>query len=248
MKKILLINSSKRKKKTYNLVLSVENILKNKGYDTEIINLHDYNIEFCRGCEVCVLKDRCIIKDDTAEIMQKIVNSDGLVIATPVYLNNMSGILKSFIDRTCKWFHRSEVSQKPTLLIADTQGSGIENTLNSIEEVMIQWGVSLCETIGRKGSIEGKLIKEEEIKGFLDILEGKKNYKPTFKQIYTYNIQRVLATNVFELDNKYWSDKNWINNLYFPNSNVSLIKRIYGNFIYKMLCKVIKPIEKVENL
>lgn len=48
--------------------------------------------------------------------MQKIIESDGLVIGTPVYLNNMSGILKTFIDRTCSWFHRREVAKKPTLM------------------------------------------------------------------------------------------------------------------------------------
>lgn len=58
MKKILLINSSNRKKNTYNLLLSIENILKDKGYETELIALHDYKISFCKGCEVCILKSK----------------------------------------------------------------------------------------------------------------------------------------------------------------------------------------------
>lgn len=72
--------------------------------------------------------------------MKKVIECDGLIIGTPVYLNNMSGVLKNFFDRTCSWFHRTPVSQKPTLLLANTQGSGIKKTLNSVKEVMIHNG------------------------------------------------------------------------------------------------------------
>ncbi|MGL6106701.1 flavodoxin family protein [Romboutsia sp.] len=244
MKKILLINTSNRKKTTYNLLLSIEKILKNKGFKTEIINLHDYKIQFCKGCEVCVLKGNCFIKDDSSLIMKKIVESDGLVIGTPVYLNNMSGILKAFIDRTCSWFHRSEVYQKPTLLLANTQGSGIKSTLNSIEEVMIQWGVCLGGTVSRNGRNFNRPIEEKEVTKFIDLINSNgKSYSPSFKEVYTYNIQRTLATNVFPVDKDYWENKGWIDNTYFPGSKLSFVKKIYGNSIYKILCKVIKPIK-----
>ncbi|MEG2290308.1 MAG: flavodoxin family protein [Clostridium sp.] len=245
MKKILLINASNRKKNTYALLLSIENILRNKGYETEIITLHDYKIDFCKGCEVCIVKDNCFIKDDSSKIMNKIIESDGLVIGTPVYLNNMSGILKSFIDRTCSWFHRSKVAQKPTLLLANTQGSGIKNTLNSMEEVMIQWGVCLGETISRNGRSFNKPIEEKELSEFIKLINSDENkYSPSFKEVYTYNVQRTLATKVFPIDKEYWDSKGWINTAYFKGSKLSFAKKIYGNGIYKMLCKVIKPIDQ----
>lgn len=243
MKKILLINSSNRKKNTYNLLLSIENILKDKGYETEIITLSDYKINFCKGCEVCILKSNCFINDDCNKIMKKIIESDGLVIGTPVYLNNMSGILKTFIDRTCSWFHRSHVAQKPTLILANTQGSGIKNTLNSIQEVMIQWGVCLGGTISRNGRSFNKPIEEKELSQFIKLLNcnGQK-YSPSFKEIYTYNVQRTLATNIFPLDKEYWENQGWINNSYFPQAKLNFIQKLYGNGIYKILSNVIKPL------
>ena len=244
MKKILLISSSNRKKNTHNLLLSIENILKEKGYETELIRLYDYHINFCKGCEVCILKNKCPINDDCHKIMQKIIESDGLVIGTPVYLNNMSGILKAFIDRTCSWFHRSPVAQKPTLILANTQGSGIKNTLNSIEEIMIQWGVCLGGTISRNGRSFNKPIEEKELSQLIQLLNGNgKKYSPNFKEIYTYNIQRALATNVFPLDKAYWEDKNWINHPYFPQAQLNSIQKIYGNGVYKLLITVIKPLK-----
>ena len=73
MKKILLINSSARKRNTYKLLTSIENILIAQGFETEIINLNDYKISFCSGCEVCVLKGDCFIKDDVKVIIDKIL-------------------------------------------------------------------------------------------------------------------------------------------------------------------------------
>lgn len=242
MKSILLINASNRKRNTYGLLKSVEVLLQHKGYKTELITLSDYKIDFCKGCQACILKEGCMIKDDVALIMQKIIESDGLVIGTPVYLNNMSGILKAFIDRTCSWFHRSKVAQKPTLILVDTQGSGIKNTLHSIEEVVIQWGVARGGKISRKGRKCSEPIKEEEIEFFLKLLKDEdKKYKPSFKEVYSYNIKRVLAANVFPIDKRYWMSKGWLQEAYFPTVKLNIIKKVYGNVLYKFLCKVIKP-------
>ncbi|WP_288221784.1 flavodoxin family protein [uncultured Clostridium sp.] len=247
MKKILLINSSSRKKNTYKLLSSIEDILKDKGYETELISLLNFKIDFCKGCEVCILKGKCIVKDEANIIMKKIIESDGLIIGTPVYLNNMSGILKTFIDRTCSWFHRSEVSKKPTLLLASTQGSGIENTLNSMKEVMIQWGVFLGGTISRNGRNFNKPIEEKELLQFIKLIEFQgKDYSPSFKEIYTYNIQRALATNVFPVDKEYWINKGWLDKEYFPNVKLNVVKRVYGDGLYKILTKVIKPANEVK--
>ena len=217
MKKILLINSSPRKRNTYKLLTSIENILIAQGFQTEIINLNDYKINFCSGCEMCILKGDCYIKDDVKVIIDKIISCDGLVIGTPVYLNNMSGILKSFIDRTCKWFHRTEVAQKPVIILADTQGSGIKNTLNSIEESLCQWGVSLCCKISKKGKEINKPIELKEIEPFITLVNNNgKGYCPSFKEVATFNVQKALGQKVFPLDKEYWEDRQWNQYSYFP--------------------------------
>ncbi len=245
MKKILLINSSNRKRNTYKLLSSVEILLKKHNFETELMNLGDYKIDFCKGCEVCVMRDNCFVKDDAHIIMDKIIKADGLVIGTPVYLNNMTGMLKSFIDRTCSWFHRSPVAQKPTLLLANTQGSGINTTLSSIQEAMIQWGVALCGTVSRNGRSFNEPIKESEIDNFISLInQSGQGYKPSFKEITTYNTQRTLATNIFELDKEYWEKNGWIDKPYFPGAKVNIVKKAYGNIMHNMLRRVIKPLHK----
>jgi hypothetical protein len=117
-------------------------------------------------------------------------------------------------------------------------------TLNSIKEVMVQWGVCLGGTIYRNGRTFNKPIKEKELEQFVKLMNSNgESYSPSFKEIYTYNIQRTLATNVFPVDKEYWQKKGWLDKVYFPGSKLNSMQKLYGNGIYKMLCKVIKPIK-----
>ena len=75
------------------------------GARTENIHLSDYAIEFCRGCMNCFKNDglevgQCSIKDDmTKIIVPKILECDGMILGTPSYWSNVSGLMKNFIDR-----------------------------------------------------------------------------------------------------------------------------------------------------
>ena len=106
--------------------------------------------------------------------MSKIVainSSDGVMLTSPVYMENVSGILKTFLDRTCKWFHRPELYGKPILVIATTKGSGLKATLKYLERVVIQWGGFNSGKIGRNiGNIDNE-VKVMEVKKFIDHIE-----------------------------------------------------------------------------
>jgi multimeric flavodoxin WrbA len=95
-------------------------------------------IKDCIGFKHCILKDDCVLKDDVVQIMDKIKNSDGIILTSPVYLQAVTGKLKTFVDRTCKWFHRPEIYGKPVLIIVTTKGSGFKSTLKYLEKVVTQ--------------------------------------------------------------------------------------------------------------
>lgn len=56
-----------------------------------LISLKGKNIEFCKGCLACQQTGNCVIKDDVQEIMDKVLNADVVVWATPIYYYEMSG-------------------------------------------------------------------------------------------------------------------------------------------------------------
>lgn len=64
------------------------------------IYLKDQNIHFCRGCLVCQNKKPCVIHDDANEMIEKMKNVEVIVFATPVYFYEMSGQMKTLLDRT----------------------------------------------------------------------------------------------------------------------------------------------------
>ena len=104
--KIVAINGSHTGKRGYTHFL-IEKLLKGvkkEGAECEEITLAKLNINICKGCGVCNTKKhllKCIYeeKDDVAMIFNKMREADIIIYATPIYVFNMSGLMKVFIDR-----------------------------------------------------------------------------------------------------------------------------------------------------
>ena len=69
------------------------------GNKVEIISLRDKDIKFCRGCFACQKTQRCVMRDDADLIEQKMGKADVMVFATPIYYYEMSGQMKTMLDR-----------------------------------------------------------------------------------------------------------------------------------------------------
>ena len=67
-----------------------------------LLNISDYNILHCTGCDSCVRKKPCpqSNKDDMPEIEKKLVSADAIIIAAPPYFTSVPGVLKDLIDRS----------------------------------------------------------------------------------------------------------------------------------------------------
>ena len=69
------------------------------GNEVEKITLKGKAIGFCKGCLVCQKTQKCVINDDMQEFVQKVCDADAVCFATPIYYYEMSGQLKTFLDR-----------------------------------------------------------------------------------------------------------------------------------------------------
>ena len=74
---------------------------KENGHTTNLMNLYDYKLDYCLGCWSCERKGKCILKDDFNLIFEKVKEAEVLVLASPTYWSNVSGIMKTFFDRQC---------------------------------------------------------------------------------------------------------------------------------------------------
>ncbi len=101
--KILGLNGSPRPYgATFKLLRTALETAKKLGADVEEINLYEYRIEDCTGCvsdEQLACRYPCVINDDMKIIYDKILESDGVIFATPIYWYSPSGIMKRVIDR-----------------------------------------------------------------------------------------------------------------------------------------------------
>ena len=98
---------------------------KEAGHITEKVYVHEQNIAYCKACYYC--RDNggaCVIKDNMADVLQKMIDADVIVFASPVYFYSIDAQLKALIDRTvARWL---EVKNKEFYYIMTAADSGIE--------------------------------------------------------------------------------------------------------------------------
>lgn len=127
-KKVLILSSSYRKGgNSDTLCDQFAKGAAEVGNEVEKIFVNDKNIAYCKGCGVCNTSHKCVIKDDMAEILDKMVSADVIVMATPVYFYSMNGQMKTLIDRTVPRYE--EISGKDFYFIvaaADTSHANME--------------------------------------------------------------------------------------------------------------------------
>ena len=99
--KILAINGSPRGERsaTLRLVEAVLEGAKEKGAEVDVVNLIDLDIRFRNACSACFQEGRCVEDDDFPELYMRIKAADGLVLGSPVYIDQVTGQMKLLIDR-----------------------------------------------------------------------------------------------------------------------------------------------------
>lgn len=131
--KIVGILGSERKGGNTEVLLDValEEAQKN-GVFTDKVPLRDKSISPCDGCLGCTKTGKCVIEDDAQEIYQKMLESEGIIWATPVYFWSMSGQTKTLMDRTyALLFPKLQLTNKIGGLILVAGTRGCMNTANA---------------------------------------------------------------------------------------------------------------------
>lgn len=173
MKKVLLISSSPRKNGNSDLLCDqFRKGAIDAGHRAEKIFLAEKKIHYCTGCGACANATRpCVQKDDVAEILEKMVEADVIVLATPVYFYTMCAQLKTLIDRSCPRY--TAISNKEFYFIltaADTNRSAMNRTLESLRA----FTEDCLEGSREKGVLLGLGVMER----------GKVKETPAFREAY----------------------------------------------------------------
>ncbi len=133
------------------------------GHEVEKISLKGKRIAFCMGCLACQQRGECVIRDDAVGIARSVLGSDAVVFVTPIYYYEMSGQMKTLIDRMNSLYSSDYRFRRVYLLTAaaeDEPGtdsravSGLQGWVDCFEKAELA-GTLFCGGLGGPNEAEG---------------------------------------------------------------------------------------------
>jgi len=159
----------------------VEEVLKGTGSEAELEWLIDLNVGYCTGCMRCTFEGNCWQKDGMTNLYKKLIDCKALVLGSPCYYGDVSGLVKSMMDRSIALGYmgigkesempmhgRKPLADKPVALVAAVAGHGVERALETMESFV---KFAEMKLVGKLGATAG-MRDVRELKDIMDDARG----------------------------------------------------------------------------
>ena len=260
MKVLAVIGSPKGKGNTYNLVKKLEEEICaiDSSVEFEYLLLKDAGLQPCRGCFQCLEKGEhlCPLKDSREDIEGKMQEADGVIFASPVYVYNVSALMKGFIDRLAYICHRPCFNGKRAVVASTTGGVGLKFTLFTLAFEVGTWGFKVVHKLGAicpPGRVSDgnkqKLMKKDQrnigktARVFYNSLKETEPPKPGLIDLIAFNLRRTAFSRAEKdlADYRYWKSMGWLEEgaKYFYTVRVNAAKRLLAAFMVKLMYLVL---------
>lgn len=224
MKKVTAVIGSPRGKKSTTAMLAANflELVKEKcpELEYEIVMLDGSSLSHCRGCMACTKTGECVIKDELQAIRIKLLESDLVVLGSPVYVNSVSAQFKAFADRIFVWLHILRLIGKPSLSVVTTAGSGLRPTQKFLDLILYLLGTI---PLGRLAGVEYKDRDYTTMEycrrkyaplalKTANILNGNTSLKPRLANSFYFWCMKSKArygADQLTFENSYWKEKGW---------------------------------------
>lgn len=212
---------SDRRSKTFEYISQVlQRTIDIVGKENVKIDLHitsSSDIRGCFGCLNCFDKGICPQdnKDDMKLLKAKMLNADLIIFASPVYLHNVSGDMKIFIDRISYWTHTLKLRGKAGIAIATSTGNGLEYVTNYLYKAMAYLGIDVVGKFGvvpynKDSEFENQVKKCSDV--LIEYINGKKVETNEVSEIIfeanKLSIQRQEREHIDSFEYRYWKKHN----------------------------------------
>lgn len=190
------------------------------GATTEMIDLCDCRVTPCTACEGCTLNGTCVYEDDVPALVARMKEADGIVFASPVYIDNVTGQMKVFFDRLADAIHYQLLTGKYGCAVVTTFESGGDEVVAYLNHVLnylgiISVGGTSVATQGNSGPIDaaepdarilGQKLAGAICNGYSDPIQEKifADNRAYFKTIVQEN--RNFRTDEYEE----WIGRGWL--------------------------------------
>jgi multimeric flavodoxin WrbA len=222
--KIIGLNGSSRpaQSRTGQLVRQILKGAGEVGAETEYFEITGSRVLPCIACDRCHKTGCCVQKDDFQAVYDKILAADGLVVGSPVYINQVTAQLKNWIDRLGNTIHCQRFLGKYGAVVATAGGSGEKETAGYLEYVLKRTGIQcagrIAACIDTDGLLEpgSSLLEEANNLGraLAQAVQEKINYPEQqaellqIREYFRYVIHRRQEKWSWEYD--YWQEKGWL--------------------------------------
>lgn len=163
-KKVVVISTSLRiKSNSAALAALFAQGAKDAGNEVELISMRGKKVAFCTGCLACQKTGRCVIEDDANAITEKVLNADVVAFATPIYYYEMSGQMKTLIDRMNSMYSKDYRFRDIYFLAAAADEdaaaperaiAGLQGWIDCFEKAALK-GTVFCGGVNDPGDIAG---------------------------------------------------------------------------------------------
>ena len=163
-KQVLIISTSLRKNSNSEaLADAFAKGAQSAGNHVEQVTLRDKTLAFCKGCLACQTTGKCVIKDDAVSITEKMCSADVIAFATPIYYYEMSGQMKTLLDRANPLFSSDYSFRDIYVLTSAAEDgaevpekaiSGLEGWIDCFEKAKLAGSV-FAGSVTDAGEIEG---------------------------------------------------------------------------------------------
>ena len=227
---IVVLHASPRKGNTDAIIERVKHCLVGK----EPMVFHDVYLPrdapvFCHGCYSCFERgeNTCPNAKFIQPIAKKIEASDGMIIATPIYVMQIPGALKSFLDHMAYRFlnHRPAFFGKKAFIITNTAGAGNANAIKYLKQNLSFWGINNVTTLAitlqaasldeMESSRQKKTLEEMKHKCAAfqkELSQQDTKQHSSFLSVILFHIGRsiILTLPQEHADRQYWTQKGWL--------------------------------------
>ena len=220
--KIIGINGSPKgeKSQTRRLVMGVLDGARATGADVTFVDVCALKIKYCTACTTCYAKGECIHDDDMPALYEKLLDCDGVVLGSPVYINSVTAQLKAMMDRMADSVHCLHFTGKYGCAVSTAGGAMAEETAEYMNSALRMLGATTVGTVGVNfmGNPDAIIPAEKKAKELgRKLAEAiRTGYKDPTQQVYyterkAHMKQLVLANkDIWTHEFDHWNAMGWI--------------------------------------
>jgi len=228
MRVLALVSSYRKKGNTARIVEMIEGQMEavaareGERLEFETLYLGHMDIEACRGCRTCFDRgeEACPLKDDVAGIKAQMDAADGIIVASPVYVNDVNGVAKNWMDRLAYVCHRPCFGGKCAAQVATVAESPTAHTLRTMNVALRTWGFHI---VGQAGFKMGALMPQDEMErryrgetakvaeALFRAISQREFLRPSFLSLMFFRIQQLSWQREPRdtVDYAYWEEQGW---------------------------------------